>query len=124
MAVVGRFAARGARSRLEQGVSRGIVDLRSAVAATPVVARPVFLGYRVTKFTPDRTTVSVWGMALFGSAEYEPVSQWATSTFDLVWQNGAWKVAAMRSRPGPSPRWSLTELAREIGSFHEYRHVP
>ncbi len=68
--------------------------------------------------------MSVWGMALFGSGAYEPVTQWSTSTFDLVWQATAWKLTAMRSRPGPSPNSSLTDLARYDGAFHAYRYVP
>lgn len=123
-AVVARFAATGARSMLDERVSRGAAALRRVVESSPVVARPVFVGYRIAKFSPRRATVSVWGMALFATGAYPPVSQWSTSTFDLAWQDGAWKVAAMRSRPGPSPRWSVMELAREVPAFEEYRHVP
>lgn len=123
-AVVAHFAATGARSTLDERVSRGVAALRRVVESIPVVARPVFVGYRVAKFSRRRATVSVWGMALFATGAYPPVSQWSTSTFDLAWQDGAWKVAAMRSRPGPSPRWSVTELAREVPAFEEYRHVP
>jgi hypothetical protein len=82
------------------------------------------IGYRVDRFTRWRAVVSVWGMALFGTASYEPVSQWATSTVDLVWQRDTWRVAAMRNRRGPSPRWSIEELAHSAASFDEYRHVP
>ena len=123
-AVVRRFAAAGATPALDVRVSRGIRGLRDAVAVTPVVARPVLMGYRLSRFTFDRATVSVWGMALFGSGAYEPVSQWATTTLDVVWQRGTWKVASMRNRPGPSPRWSIEELARGVAAFDEYRHVP
>lgn len=124
LAVVKRFAATGATQALENVVSRGIDDLRRAVRSEPVVVRPVPVGYRVDGFSPPRAAVSVWGMALFGSRTYEPVSQWATSTIDLVWQRGAWKVAEMRNRGGPSPRWSIEELANGAASFDEYRHVP
>ena len=123
-AVVTRFAAAGAGSALDLRVSLGIQGVRDAVAVAPVVARPVFMGYRVSGFTLNRATVAVWGMALFGSGAYEPVSQWATSTLDLVWQRGGWRVASMRNRPGPSPRWSIEELARAVRSFEEFRHVP
>jgi hypothetical protein len=124
MAVVRRFAAAGAGPTLDAGVSQGIADVRQAVAVTPVVVRPAFLGYRVDRFAARGASVSVWGMALFGSGAYEPVSQWATSSLDLVWERGTWKVASIRNRPGPSPRWSVSELARPVASFAEYRHVP
>jgi hypothetical protein len=94
------------------------------VATAPVVVRRAFLGYRVARFTARLAAVSVWGMALFGSGAYEPVSQWATSTLDLVWQDRTWKVAAIRNRPGPSPQWSIAELAPGVASFEEYGHVP
>jgi hypothetical protein len=123
-ATVDRFAASGAGKTLESVVSRGVDDVRQAVRAAPVVVRPVPIGYRVDRFSRKRAVVSVWGMALFGTASYEPVSQWATTTVDLVWQGGEWKVAAMRNRGGPSPRWSIEELARDAASFDEYRHVP
>ena len=85
-------------------------------SAMPVVARPVPPRLpRRALYLRDARVVSVWGMALFGSGAYEPVTQWATSTLQLAWQRGAWKVAAMRSRPGPSPRWSIEELARDDG---------
>jgi hypothetical protein len=124
MAVVRRFAAAGAGTTVDAGVSQGIADVRQAVAATPVVVRPAFLGYRVGRFTARRASVSIWGMALFGSGAYEPVSQWATSSLDLAWQRGTWKVASIQNRPGPSPQWSISELARPVVSFEEYRHVP
>ena len=123
-AEIRRFGATGATRALENVVSRGIEDVRRAVRAAPVVVRPVPIGYRVDRFSPPRAAVSVWGVALFGSGTYEPVSQWATSTIDLVWQRDAWKVAAMRNRGGPSPRWSIEELADGAASFDEYRHVP
>lgn len=123
-AALERFAARGASARLDARLSPGLPALRDAVSARPVVARPVPVGYRVRRFTARRAVVSVWGMALFGSAAYEPVTQWATSTLQLAWQRGEWRVAAMDSRPGPSPRWSIEELARGAASFEPYRHVP
>lgn len=123
-AVVRRFGAAGAGPTLDVGVSQGIADVRQAVAVTPVVVRPAFLGYRVERFATRRASVSVWGMALFGTGAYEPVSQWATSSVELVWQRGTWKVASIRNRPGPSPQWSVSELARPVASFAEYRHVP
>ena len=119
-----RFAATGATRALENVVARGMEDVRRAVRSAPVVVRPVPIGYRVDRFEPPRATVSIWGMALFGSGAYEPVSQWATSTVELAWQHGAWKIAAMRNRGGPSPRWSIEELADGAASFDEYRHVP
>jgi hypothetical protein len=124
MAVVRRFAATDAGPTVDAGLSHGIADVRQAVAATPVVVRTAFLGYRVGRFTERRASLSIWGMALFGSGAYEPVSQWATSSMDLVWQRGTWKVASIRHRPGPSPQWSISELARPGASFEEYRHVP
>ena len=124
LATVKRFAAVGASPSVEGQLTPGVRGVRDAVRTPPVVARPVFIGYRVRRFTPRRATVSVWGMALFGSGVYEPVTQWATSTLDLVWQDGAWKIAGMRGSPGPSPRWSIEELARDASSFDEYRHVP
>lgn len=123
-ATVQRFASTGAAPALEAVVSRGIDDVRDAVRSAPIVARPVPIGYRVDRFAPPRAVVSVWGLAIFGTGAYEPVSQWATTTVDLVWQHGAWKVAAMRNRGGPSPRWSIEELAHDASSFEEFRHVP
>jgi hypothetical protein len=124
LATVERFATTGARTTLDSVVSRGIEYIRQAVRVAPVVVRPVPIGYRVDSFRPRRAVVSVWGMALFGTGTYEPVSQWATSTVDLAWQRGAWKVAAMSNRRGPSPRWSIEELAHHEASFDDYRHVP
>jgi hypothetical protein len=122
--VIRRLAVGTAQERLDGYLAQGVGDVRRVVRAAPVVARPVTIGYRVERFSGRRATVSVWGLALFGSAAYEPVSQWATSTLKLVWQRDAWKVAAIRNRSGPSPRWSIEELAAETASFRRYRHVP
>lgn len=122
--VIARFATAAFADELQLHLARGLRDLRAAVSAGPVIARPAFLGYRVNRFSSGRASISVWGMAVFGSRAYEPVSQWATSTLDLVRHGDGWKVAGMRDAPGPSPQWSVEELAAEASTFTEYRDVP
>ena len=69
-----------------------------------VIVRAAPVGYRVERFTQDAATISVWRVGIVGSgATVEPRQSWRTETVSLVWERGAWKIAALRSSPGPTP---------------------
>ena len=94
--LVRAYVAAAEQARTQLGVG---------TAPEPVVilrASPV--GYRVDRFTPAAATVAIWRVGIVGSgATAEPQQSWRTETVSLVWEKKTWKVAALRSEPGPTP---------------------
>ena len=141
-AALSRRLAEIASSEARDGLVRAYVaaaeqarkQLGVGTAPEPVVilrASPV--GYRVDRFAPTAATVSIWRVGIVGSgATAEPQQSWRTETVSLVWQDNAWKVAALRSEPGPTPplpssaaRSEAAELFRSIPEFEEFaRELP
>jgi hypothetical protein len=69
-----------------------------------IVLRTALVGYRVDGFHPGAATISIWRVGIVGSdARVEPRQSWRTETVSLVWEDGTWKVDAVRSSPGPTP---------------------
>ncbi|MFP4636546.1 MAG: hypothetical protein ACLFRD_11845, partial [Nitriliruptoraceae bacterium] len=69
-----------------------------------VVTRPAPAGYRLDEFAnADHATVAVWGTALVLAGEAPIPPGWRTTTVELVWAGGDWKLAELTSRPGPEP---------------------
>ena len=109
------IAAAQARERLDVGTTSASVVLRTA---------PV--GYRIEGFQRRAATVSIWRVGIVGSGAVEPRQSWRTETVSLVWENGTWKVDAVRSSPGPTPPLAglaatpPAELIAAIPTFDEF----
>lgn len=116
------LAAAQARERLGVGTSSDPV----------VVLRTAPVGYRVDGFHRRAATVSIWRVGIVGSgATVEPRQSWRTETVSLVWEDGTWKVDAVRSSPGPTPPLAgpaatpPAELFAAIPRFEEFtRELP
>lgn len=71
------------------------------------VARANPVGTKTEGFKGDTAKVSVWYSALFGLAganSQKPVTEsWYTTTYDLQWANGNWKVVDFTQKNGPAP---------------------
>jgi hypothetical protein len=71
------------------------------------VSRVVPVGTTVVEFNNDSARVAVWYSALFGLAGIEstnPVTEsWYTTTYDLAWVGGDWKVTGSSQEDGPVP---------------------
>jgi hypothetical protein len=97
------------------------------------VLTTALLGYRVDSFTGDKARVALWAVVVHGSevgASLAPA--WTTSTLDLAWIGGDWKLASAMTAPGPGPvsqpdaglvgaPASLITAAR---TFREFTDVP
>ena len=70
----------------------------------PIVFRQAAIAYRVEAFDSDRARVAVWNVGVLTRAGVaSPQAGWATSTFDLVWERGDWRIWAESIVPGPAP---------------------
>lgn len=69
-----------------------------------LVLRTTPLGYRIDGFHREAATVSIWRVGIVGSGRtVEPRQSWRTETVSLTWEDGTWKLDAVRSSPGPTP---------------------
>jgi hypothetical protein len=116
--LAGAYAAAAEQARERLGL---------ATATQPVFVRSTPVGYRVDGFQPDAATVSIWRVGIIGGgATTEPRQSWRTETLSLVWEDGTWRIDALRSTPGPTPPLSgpavtpPAELAATIPGFQEY----
>jgi hypothetical protein len=107
-AAVVAMATPSAADRLGTEVVDEIAAARAELvdSAGPVwwIVHP--LATKVEAFTPAaaRATVSVWVVAFLSAADVAvPQTEWTTTTFDLEWSAGAWRVAAVMESVGPTP---------------------
>ncbi|MEU8590269.1 hypothetical protein AB0C59_25195 [Streptomyces sp. NPDC048664] len=79
----------------------------TAPAGQTFISRIIPVGTKVTKYSPGSTTVALWYTSLFGlsgEASTNPVSEsWYTTTYQLTWINGDWKVTDFTQQDGPVP---------------------
>lgn len=120
----------GLRRAYEEAAAQAREQLGVSTTPEPVViVRAVPVGYRIERFTPAAATVAVWRVGIVGSgATVEPQQSWRTETVSLVWENPAWKVAALRSSPGPTPPLgtpaaAAADLFTSIPQFEEFGSV-
>lgn len=70
----------------------------------PIVFRQAPVSWRVDGFSSDRARVAVWSVGVLSREGIAPPQAgWATSTFDLVWERGDWRIGAETVTPGPAP---------------------
>jgi hypothetical protein len=86
-----------------------VADLRQRLAALHA-AYPASVRYRVGPLAVqavatgrERARVEIWYVGVLSAPGTTPFEQWHTSHYDLVWERGAWRVAAESADPGPRP---------------------
>ncbi|MEU3837471.1 hypothetical protein [Streptomyces microflavus] len=94
-------------------------------------ANPV--GTKIEKYLGDTATVAVWYSALFGLAgegSKNPVSEsWYTTTYELKWTDGDWKVTDFTQKDGPVPvgrdqaASSAEEMADAVQGFGGFTYA-
>lgn len=99
-------------------------------AGLTFISRANPVGTKVEKFTGDTASIAVWYSALFGLAgegSKNPVSEsWYTTTYELRWINGDWKVTDFTQKDGPvpvgrdqaaSPAEEMADAVEQFGGF-------
>ncbi|MFD5075377.1 hypothetical protein [Streptomyces sp. NPDC058371] len=94
------------------------------------VSRIIPVGTKVTSATADSATVELWYTSLFGlsgQGSTNPVSEsWYTTTYELKWISGDWKVTDFTQKDGPVPVGrdqkastadDMTKAVEEYGGF-------
>lgn len=81
-------------------------DLRDVLAdgSGPIRYLQAVLAVRTEAYSVDNARVSVWSVGVLSrEGVASPQAGWSTSTVDLEWENGDWKVADEQITPGPTP---------------------
>lgn len=89
------------------------------------------LATRLDAYADDRSRVSVWSVGvLWRPGAAEPQAGWVTSTVDLIWEDGAWKVWAQTVDAGPAPAPNAgpapvnsVELERLLAGFEAWTDI-
>lgn len=104
-AVRSMAASATADTQVEETLA-GLAAVRGTLApgTGPIVFRQSPISWRVDGFTPVRARVAIWGVGVLSREGIAPPQAgWTTSTFDLVWERGDWRIWAETVTPGPAP---------------------
>ena len=103
----------------------------SASGALRAVLRNVPVAYRVDAFSPDRARVGVWATAVWSIAGVGgPREAWTTTSLELVWVGGDWRLWSLSSKDGPTPATTsgpvagTDDLIAALGGYSGYRYGP
>ncbi len=86
------------------------------------------LATRVEAFTRNRARVALWRVGILSiEGLVAPLAEWATITYELVWQHQGWRVWSEDHREGPTPMGhpeetpsTPRELADVLRGFHRF----
>jgi hypothetical protein len=82
--------------------------VKLATGTGPVRYWQAVLATRVESYQRTRARVVVWSVGVLSRRDVAaPQAGWSTSTFDLVWERGDWKVTSERISSGPTPMLNL-----------------
>jgi hypothetical protein len=122
--VDGGLAALGAVDRL-------VADARTRRPGARMLLTDVPVAYRVEQVGRDTARVDVWSVGLVlveGATDATEV--WSTSSLDLIWSEGDWRVAQWSRASGPAPAVRPSTPARPddvlaaVGDWRGFRHDP
>lgn len=112
--VLRRVSSRAAGDTFAESELAGFTQLQNALArgTGPSRLRVGVVATRIDAFAPDRARVRLWRVAVLSrDGMTNPGEQWATVTYDLVWEDGDWKIWSETVVPGPAPLPTDSRLA-------------
>ncbi|QWB24679.1 MULTISPECIES: hypothetical protein [Streptomyces] len=108
----------------------GLTKDGTAPSGQTFISRVIPVGTKVTAFNHGTATVALWYTSLFGlsgEASKNPVTEsWYTTTYELKWVDGDWKVTDSTQSDGPVPvgrdqrastAEDMTKAVEEYGGF-------
>lgn len=85
----------------------GLTKDGAAPSGQTFVSRVVPVGTKVTSYKDSTASVALWYTSLFGlsgEGSKNPVTEsWYTTTYQLKWVDGDWKVTGFTQKDGPVP---------------------
>lgn len=103
---VRRIAASGYADRFAAATMRQLQAARDALAdgSGPIMYRQAVVAHRVESFDADRARVAIWNVGVLArEGVAPPQAGWSISTFELLWEDGDWRIWAETIVPGPAP---------------------
>ena len=89
--------------------------------------RQIPVSFLVDAFTSDQARVSVWSLGLAALAgRVQATESWQTTSVDLVWRDGLWRIKAWEVASGPVPLITARQptpteqLLAGVGTWKEY----
>ncbi|MFF3317744.1 hypothetical protein ACFYV5_19845 [Streptomyces sp. NPDC003035] len=111
----------------------GLQEDGTAPSGLTFISRVIPVGSKIESYSSDRATVAVWFSSLFGMAgegSTNPVSEsWYTTTYQLQWVGGDWKVTDFDQKDGPVPvgrdqrASSAEEMADAVDQFGGFTYA-
>ncbi|MFF2653829.1 hypothetical protein [Streptomyces sp. NPDC058045] len=108
----------------------GLDNDGSAPDGMTFISRIIPVGTKVKTYSATSATVAIWYTSLFGlsgEGSKNPVSEsWFTSTYELRWIDGDWKVDDFQQKDGPVPvgrdqvasnAEDMTKAVEQFGGF-------
>jgi hypothetical protein len=116
-------------------LSKGLGVGQAGAKDGTVLLRAVPVGWRLEAYTGDRARVAIWVTsvigALGGSPQGVPVREaWGTTTVELRWVDGDWKLLKTTTTDGPVPiadtatPTAASQLIPEARDFKEFTYAP
>jgi hypothetical protein len=104
---------------------------RLASSAAPATFDGWPLGYKVTRFGATTATVSVWHLDIAASSALGVMTtDYATTTYEVEWRAGVWRIERAGNVRGPSPPptnappTEVDQFAKAIQGFSGYSYAP
>ncbi len=100
------MAAKGAAEGQLRDLSGRLAVLRRSLegASGPVTYHQAVLATRIDAYSDSRARVSLWHVGVLSAPGVAPPQAgWATTSFELVWEDGDWKIWSETRLPGPAP---------------------
>jgi hypothetical protein len=115
-------------------LSKGLGVGQAGAKDGTVLLRAVPVGWRLEAYTADRAKVAIWVTSVIGALsgpQGVPVREaWGTTTVELRWVGGDWKLLKTTTTDGPVPiadtatPTAASQLIPEARAFKEFTYAP
>ncbi len=121
----------GSQDLLAAGLLGGPLGPALGGGGVRAVLTTALLGYRVAAFSARSARVALWAVVVYGAETgLLPGAAWTTTTMELAWVGGDWKLASAVTAQGPTPQAdggmedSGGELVAAAKAFRGFTDVP